>query len=104
MPNTITINIDDILKLDDNSITDAETLRQIGLWCTTFDLQRGDRSIYKRVNRKVKRGFEFGTLYPHIMTFDPNVATSVTKEGQEQMRKMLDITYNDRKEWKDKKI
>jgi hypothetical protein len=69
--NEITINIQDLLELPDNSIVDYETLRQIGLLsCQKNNISRYDLySLY----RKVCNGFEYMCLYPEIMTtFDIN--------------------------------
>lgn len=63
MDNEITINVDDIRKLPDRSITDAETIRQIAL----YSMKTGDCSL----NNKIRKEFEYCGLYPHIMkTFD----------------------------------
>ena len=66
MDNEITLNIEETLKLDDNSITDAETIRQIGLITTNFKLKISDDER-KRLGRKVKREFQVFGLYPHVM-------------------------------------
>ena len=54
--NEITIDPEKIRMLPDNSVTDVETIRQIAL--------SGDRSLFD----KVKAGFEYAGLYPHVMT------------------------------------
>jgi len=51
----ITINVDEIRKMKDDSITDPETIRQIAL--------TGDRSLFP----KVMKGYEHHGLYPHAM-------------------------------------
>jgi hypothetical protein len=65
MDNNITIDMTQLLKVDDNSITDYETIRQIGLLsCTSNNVSSEDRiTLYK----KVKRGYEFMGLYPYVM-------------------------------------
>ncbi len=66
MDNEITLNIEEILKLDDNSITDAETIRQIGLITTNFKLKLSDDER-KQLARKVKIEFQVFALYPNVM-------------------------------------
>ena len=65
MDNNITIDVKQLLKVDDNSITDYETIRQIGLLsCTPNNVSYEDRiTLYK----KVKREHEFIGLYPNVM-------------------------------------
>lgn len=64
--NEITINIEELLKLPDNSITDSEILRQIGLLSyPKYNISRGDLDT---LYRKVRKGFEYCCLYPEIMT------------------------------------
>lgn len=55
MDNMINIDPEDILKREDGSIDDADTIRQIGLL--------GDSRLY----RKIRKGFEFAALYSHVM-------------------------------------
>ena len=55
MNNDITINPNEILAMEDDSITDIETIRQIALL--------GDTSLF----RKVKPGHTYAGLYPHVM-------------------------------------
>jgi hypothetical protein len=56
LTNEITIDAEKIRVLPDNSVTDIETIRQIAL--------SGDRTLFD----KVKFGFEYAGLYPHVMT------------------------------------
>ena len=57
--NDITIDPVEIAKLEDNSVMDLETIRQIALYyCKT-----GDNSL----NIKIFKGFEFYGLYPYVM-------------------------------------
>lgn len=69
MNNEITINIEELLKVEDNSITDYETIRQIGLLsCTKNDISKDNRQI---LYRKVKKEFQYLGLYPTEMkSFD----------------------------------
>lgn len=62
MNNNITINPKEILLLPDNSITDGETIRQIAL----YSIKTLDSSL----NKKIKKGFEFAGLYPHVMNIN----------------------------------
>lgn len=55
MDNKITINAEDVLKMADGSIMDAELIRQIGLLAD------------KRLYQKIHKGFEYAALYPHVM-------------------------------------
>lgn len=77
MSNEITINPIEIFKLEDNSITDAETIRQIALWSIKFN----DNSL----NCKVKKELEFAGLYPHILKYDVEVAHRITKDGKSNL-------------------
>lgn len=63
--NEITINVQDLLELPDNSITDAETIRQIGL--LSYRKHNTRRDLYS-LYHKVRKGFEYMCLYPEIMT------------------------------------
>jgi hypothetical protein len=69
MKNEITINIEELLKVEDNSITDYETIRQIGLLsCTVNNISKEIKQI---LYKKVKNEFQYMGLYPNIMkTFD----------------------------------
>jgi hypothetical protein len=63
MNNEITINIDDIRNLPDNSIMDGEIIRQIAL----YSIKYNDNSL----NKKIKKEFEYAGLYPFVMkSFD----------------------------------
>lgn len=64
MNNDITIDIDAILLLDDNSITDYETIRQIGLATTKWGLLSTEKS--RQLSKKIKKEFTFAALYPHV--------------------------------------
>lgn len=66
MDNEISLNIEETKKLDDNSISDSETIRQIGLITTNFGLKISDDER-KQLARKVKRKYQFAGLYPHVM-------------------------------------
>ena len=55
MDNKITIDLDKIRKMPDNSIMDVETIRQIAL--------SKDKSLFS----KVKTGYEVYGLYPEAM-------------------------------------
>ena len=72
MKNDITINIDELLLVEDNSITDCETIRQIGLLsCTRNNVSEEDKN---KLAEKVKREFQFCGLYPSVMkSFDIDI-------------------------------
>lgn len=55
MDNKIRIDLDEIRKLPDNSITDPETIRQIVL--------SKDMNLFS----KVKTGYEIYGLYPEVL-------------------------------------
>lgn len=61
MNNEITIDIEEIRKLPDNSVTDCETIRQIALYCNR---NPNDREL----SWKIDRMFTYAGLYPEIMT------------------------------------
>lgn len=58
MNNNITINPDEIRLLEDKSISDAETIRQIAL----YSLKTNDSSL----NSKINPLYEYCGLYPHL--------------------------------------
>ncbi len=88
MNNEITIDVQATLALPDNSITDAETCRQIGLATTKQGLLSKEDS--SALGRKIARGYEFAALYPHVMpAFDPIVSKNVTEEGQKALEELL---------------
>ena len=66
MNNEITINIEEILKVDDNSIVDPETIRQIGLATTNFSLKLSKDEIFQ-LSKKIKKEYQVFCLYPHQM-------------------------------------
>lgn len=71
MTNEITINVDELLIVDDNSITDYETIRQIGLLsCTKNDVSEQDKQT---LHKKVKREFQYCGLYPTVMKSFVNI-------------------------------
>ena len=90
MNNDITIDVKATLALPDNSITDAETCRQIGLATTKRDfLSREDSNL---LGRKIARGYEYAALYPHIIpAFDSIVAKNITAEGQKMLKELMKI-------------
>lgn len=65
MTNEITIDIPSLIKVEDNSITDPETIRQIALvsMSVTFD-----KITQRTLLRKIKKGYESFGLYPHVIT------------------------------------
>ena len=70
LSNKVTINIKEILEMPDNSITDPETIRQIGL-ATTGYLKGISREDSKALCLKPKLELSFMGLYPNVMkSFD----------------------------------
>ena len=61
--NEITIKYEDIIQLEDYSITDPETIRQIAL----FGIVSYGKGL--NLNHKVKEGYEVYGLYPHLQNF-----------------------------------
>jgi hypothetical protein len=59
MTNDITINPEEIIKLEDNSITDPETIRQIAM----YSIIHHDNSLIPKINKM----FHFCGLYPFVM-------------------------------------
>ena len=66
MDNKITLNVEETLKLADNSITDVETIRQIGLITTRNGLNISSDNK-NQLLRKIKKGYELYGLYPHVI-------------------------------------
>jgi len=61
MDNEITINPLEIRNLQNGSVTDPETIRQIAL----YGIKTGDSSL----NCKIRRGYEHAGLYPFVMKY-----------------------------------
>lgn len=59
MNNEITIDIEKIRQLPDDSVTDCETIRQIAL----YSIRNNDNSL----NNKIDRRFTYAGLYPEVM-------------------------------------
>lgn len=75
MNNDITVNVEELLELPDHSITDCETIRQIGLIGCDFT-GKYNNDTKNRLNRKVNPLYTYAGLYPHIMTnFDVDKLT-----------------------------
>lgn len=63
--NEITIDMKELLNVEDDSITDYEIIRQIGLLSyTKNDISENDR---KSLIRKVKKEFQYCGLYPTVI-------------------------------------
>lgn len=92
MSNEITINPIEIFKLEDNSITDAETIRQIALWGITYN----DNSLAN----KIKKEFQFAGLYPHVQNYNPEVSKKISESGKEYIDQMLEKLSEERVEFK----
>lgn len=59
MNNEITIDIEEIRQLPDDSVTDPETIRQIALYC----IRNNDRLL----SRKINSLFAYAGLYPEVI-------------------------------------
>lgn len=64
MTNKITIDIDTTLAVDDHSIVDPETIRQIALLC-----EKSPKDVAQKLSNKIKFGHEVCGLYPHVMNY-----------------------------------
>lgn len=53
--------INKILKLANNSVTDPDIIRQIGMFSINPDISD---DIVKKLIAKVKQGYEYAALYP----------------------------------------
>ena len=81
MNNDITIDIEEIRALPNESVTDPEIIRQISLWC----IQNRDVTLANKIDGR----FTYAALYPHVL--QPLDITSIGK-GKEHILKELDIT------------
>jgi len=64
MTNDIIITVDEILAFDNDSITDAETIRQIALVCLQTTTPQDK---IRELSGKINPGFHVHGLYPHAM-------------------------------------
>lgn len=75
MNNEITIDIEAIRQMPNESITDVETIRQIGLYC----VQNRDVSLANKIDGR----YEFAALYPNVElthNITPDTPLKHTKE------------------------
>ena len=82
----ITINLEKIALMPDDSVTDAETIRQIALHA----IQTNDNELVC----KIKKGFEVAGLYPHIIKSYNEKIKNVEKyqhASTDDMIKFLDM-------------
>lgn len=75
MNNDITINPDEIRTMEDGSVTDIETIRQISL----YGLRTGDTSLFP----KIKETLHYAALYPEVMQVHNVLPHEGTKYGRE---------------------
>jgi len=61
--NKITITLEQIREMPDNSVTDAETIRQIAL----FGIANAENVAIDFIYRKIKSGYEVAGLYPFVV-------------------------------------
>jgi len=59
MNNEITIDIEEIRKLPNGTVTDAETIRQIALYC----MRNNDRDLSCKIDSR----FAYAGLYPEVI-------------------------------------
>jgi len=64
MDNKITVDVDALLALPDYSVTDSETIRQIGLITTSYNCPKG---VAIKLCKKPKKEYQIHALYPHVM-------------------------------------
>lgn len=71
MTNEIIVNIEELLSLPDNSVDDCETIRQIAL--LSLDNTKSTNEIKNKLIDKIKMGYEYCGLYPHVLnSYDPS--------------------------------
>lgn len=87
--NEITINIEEILLLDDNSITDYETIRQIGLAQTKWNFL--DRNTSIALGKKIKKELMYAALYPHVYQTHIVKPDSMSNTSWEIYNKMVNL-------------
>lgn len=63
--NEIVIDVDKVLKLEDNSITDSVLIRQIGLATTRYNYISREDS--RALSRKIRHEYQYAALYPEVM-------------------------------------
>lgn len=68
-------------KLPDNSITDSDTIREIAI----YGIETNDSSLY----RKIKNGFEFAGLYPHVQKIHDIRPENMSIENFENLKKQI---------------
>lgn len=85
MNNEITIDPSEISKLPNNSITDAETIRQIALYTN----KTGDMSL----TDKIRSGFEVAGLYPEVMKVHNILPDGMTPQQIKSVRNMMSGPY-----------
>jgi hypothetical protein len=89
MTNEITINIEEIRKMPDGSVKDAETIRQIALYCIK---NPNDKDI----SYKIHKPLSFLCLYPEIiMPYNINPETS-TVDHFDKIEKILNFSDEDK--------
>ena len=96
--NDITIDIEATMNLENHSITDGETIRQIGLVGCDFS-GKYDDATKDILGMKIKPMFQFAALYPHIyapLNISPE-DKSPLNEIEGMGNKMLDELYQKRK-------
>jgi len=87
MTNDITIDVNEILTLPDYSISDGETIRQIGLATTTYNYV--SQEVANQLCRKIKTGFEVHALYPHVMRPLNILPDGIDEETKEKFNEIL---------------
>jgi hypothetical protein len=101
--NEITIDIGEIYKMDNFSVTDVETIRQISLFCLR---NPGHKALYDKIDQRL----HYAALYPEIIKvfdvevdnfkptklYDPEVADEVTRKGKEELKNFLKFIENGR--------
>lgn len=87
MNNEITINIEETLKLPDNSVSDPELSRQIGLATTRYEYVTSE--VARQLNAKIKQGYEYLALYPHVMKPFGIMPDGTSPEAEKAINKIL---------------
>jgi hypothetical protein len=89
MRNDITIDIEGIRKMPDGSVRDAETIRQIALYCIKNPND-------KEISHKIYEPLSFVGLYPHIMTAYDIKPENAKVDHFDKIEKILNFSDEDK--------
>lgn len=66
MNNDITVDVDELLKLEDGSVIDYHICRQIGLITCDFS-GKYSPEVKRKLSRKIPEMYQIQALYPHVV-------------------------------------